>query len=97
MKIGRKGLFHAYRRTSSTDISGHSEQILHRDHLHLLVTRNLGQGLQINFTVSRNDADQISGPVAVKHQSLEYTGDILAKTISDMLSGKVILDWTSLN
>lgn len=91
VKKCRETLLHTYRGTSSADISRHSEQILHRYHLHFLVAGCLGQSLEVHFRVAGYDADYMSGLVSVQYQGLEYAVDILSQTICNVLRGQIIL------
>lgn len=91
MEICRETLFHTYRRAASTDISGHSEQVFHRYHLHLLVAGYLGKCLEIDLHISRNYADYMPGLVSVQDQSLENAPDILTQALGNVLCGQIIL------
>ncbi len=84
-------LFHSYWGTASADISGHSEQILHRYHLHFLVAGCLGQSLEVHFRVAGYDADYMSGLVSVQYQGLEDAVDILSQTICNVLCRQIVL------
>ena len=91
MEERRERLLHPHRRAAATYVPRHSQQILHRDHLHLLVAGNLRESLQVHLPVARNHADQIPRPVPMKHQRLEHPLDRLPKTLGNMLSRQVVL------
>ena len=73
------------------DVSGHRKQILHCNHLNLLVSGDFGQCLEVHLHVSRNDADYMSGLVSPQNQCLEHLSDVLPKAVSYMSGGKVVL------
>ena len=90
MDVGRKGLFHADRRTAPADVARHGQQLLHRNQIDLLVARDLRRGFQIDLVVARHDADEITRAVAFQHEGLEDAGDILAQLFGDVRRGEVL-------
>ena len=91
MEISRELLLHSDRGAAAADISGHSEQILHSYHLHLLVARHLCQSLEIHFHIAWNHAHEMPCLVPMQHKRLEHHRDILPQTVSHMLSRKIVL------
>ena len=89
--IGGEMLFHSYGRTSATDVSGEGKQLLHGDEVALLVTAHLGGHLEVNLIATRDDADEVSRLVAMKHQGFEHLLDILAQLCHYVVGTEVAL------
>ena len=90
MEIGRELLLHADRGASSAYISRNGEEIFHGYHLDLLVAGNLGQGLQVYFSIAWNHAYKVSASVSVQHQCLEHALDRLTEAVRHMLCSEIV-------
>ena len=89
MEIGRKCFFHAYWRTSAADISRDRQQLLHVEHFHLFIARNLRCFFQIHFHIAGNNADDVFRLVADKHERLKHLTDILAELVGNVCRAQI--------
>ena len=83
-------LLHADGGTASTDITRQREKLLHGDEVALLVARKLGRLLQIDFVFTRDDTDKVATLIAMEHQGLEDTVDVLAQTGCYMYGTQIV-------
>ena len=91
MEVGRELLLHADRGAAATDVSCNCEEVLHGDHLDLLVARYLCQCLEIDLSVARNHAHYVPGLVSVQHKRLEDALYRLPEAVRYVLRCKVVL------
>ena len=87
--VGRKGLFHADRRTAPADVARHGQQLLHRDQVGLLVARYACGGLEVDLVVGGHHAYEMPRAVAPQHEGLEYASDIFSQLFGHVCRRKV--------
>ena len=83
-------LLHADGGTASTDIARQRKKLLHGDEVALLVARKLGRLLQIDFVFTRDDTNKVATLIAMEHQGLEDTVDVLAQTGCYMYGTQIV-------
>ena len=89
--VGGEVLLHADGRAAATDVAGEGQELLHGDHLALLVARYLGGELEVDGGIAGDDAHEVAGAVALQDEGLEHLGDVFAQRLGYMGCGEVAL------
>ena len=89
--IGGEMLLHAYGRAAATDIACEGKELLHGNHLTLLVARHLGGKFEVYRRIARNHTHEVPCAVTLQDECLEYLCDILAQRLGHMWGAEVVL------
>ena len=74
MKKGWERLFHAHGRTSSADVAGDGQKVLHVYEVGFLVAGGFCGFFEVYLAVAGNDAYEMATPLALEHEGLDVVG-----------------------